>query len=292
MKRREFIGTSAAISFAVSQPQLLMALDQDNQYRKEIGIQLYTLRDQIAGDVKGTLKSVADAGYKQVEPYGFPNAKPMIKAAKDNGLLVQSSHFNWDSVVNPDDKGVMPFKQILDSANEVGLKHLVVPYLADRNRKTLDDYRVLCERCNKGAEEAKKAGIQLAYHNHAFEFEPKAGGKTGYDIMSKEFSPDMKFEVDVFWVKVGGKDPVQLLKSLKGRVSQIHLKDLAKSVTTPDFGGIPKDAFKELGNGVIPMEPIIEVAAETGVDICHVEQDHSPNPLSSIRESIDYLNTL
>ena len=64
-----------------------MALDQDNRYRKEIGIQLYTLRNQINDDVEGTLKSVADAGYKQVEPYGFPNAKPMIKAAKDNGLL-------------------------------------------------------------------------------------------------------------------------------------------------------------------------------------------------------------
>ena len=292
MKRREFLGASAAISCAISQPQLIMALDQDNRYRKEIGIQLYTLRNQINEDVEGTLKAVADAGYKQVEPYGFPNAKPMITAAKDNGLAVHSSHFNWDSVVNPDDKGVMPFKQILDSANEVGLKHLVVPYLADRNRKTLDDYRTLCERCNRGAEEAKKAGIQLAYHNHAFEFEPKEGGKTGYEIMMEEFSHDMKFEVDVFWIKVGGKDPVELLKQLKGRVSQLHLKDLDKSVKTPDFGGIPNEAFKELGNGVIAMEPIIEIAAKTGVDICHVEQDHSPNPLHSIRESMQYLNTL
>jgi hypothetical protein len=86
MKRREFLGATAAISCAISQPRLLMALDPNNRYREQIGIQLYTLRDQISSDVKGTLKAVADAGYKQVEPYGFPNANPMIQAAKDNGL--------------------------------------------------------------------------------------------------------------------------------------------------------------------------------------------------------------
>ena len=216
----------------------------------------------------------------------------MMQAAKDCGLDIRSSHFAWDSVVNPDDPGVTPFAQILESANEAGLSHLVIPYLQDRNRKTLDDYRQLSERCNRAAEQAKEAGIQLAYHNHAFEFEPKEGGKTGYEIMIEEFSPDMKFEVDVFWVQVGGKDPVELIRSLKGRVSQLHLKDLNKSVQTPNYGSIPKEAFEELGDGVIPMEPIIEVAETAGVDICHVEQDHSPNPLQSIRESMSHLKTL
>lgn len=292
MKRRQFIGTSAGLSFALTQSRCLFALDDDNRYRNEIGIQLYTLRNEINSDVKSTIQAVADAGYKQVEPYGFPDAKEMMQAAKDCGLDIRSSHFAWDSVVNPDAPGVTPFAQILESANEAGLSHLVIPYLQDRNRKTLDDYRQLCERCNRAAEQAKKAGIQLAYHNHAFEFEPKEGGKTGYEIMIEEFSPDMKFEVDVFWVQVGGKDPVDLIRALKGRVSQLHLKDLNKSVQTPNYGSIPKEAFEELGDGVIPMEPIIEVAEIAGVDICHVEQDHSPNPLQSIRESMSHLKTL
>jgi sugar phosphate isomerase/epimerase len=79
---------------------------------------------------------------------------------------------------------------------------------------------------------------------------------------------------------------------LKGRVSQLHLKDLNKSVETPNYGSIPKEAFEELGDGVIPMEPIIKVAADAGVKHCHVEQDHSPHPLQSIRESMQHLKTL
>jgi sugar phosphate isomerase/epimerase len=261
-------------------------------YRKQIGIQLYTLRNQINDDVKATIKAVADAGYKQVEPYGFPDANPMIEAAKDNGLAVNSSHFAWDSVVNPDDKGVAPFAEILENAKQTGLTDLVIPYLADRNRNTLDDYKQLCERCNKAAEQAKRAGIQLAYHNHAFEFKPFDGGKTGYDVMIEEFSPDMQFEVDVFWIQVGGKDPVELIRKLKGRVSQLHLKDLNKSIDTPNYGSIPPEAFEELGDGVIPMEPIIDVAAEAGVKICHVEQDHSPHPIESIQQSMKHLTSL
>ena len=177
MKRRQFLGTSAALGAAVCNSHVLFALDKNNAYRNDIGIQLYTLRDQIKKDVAGTIKAVAEAGYKQVEPYGFPNAAGMIDAARDNGMAVNSTHFEWDSVVNPDDKGVMPFAEILERANKVGLTHLVIPYLADKNRRNLDDYKLLAERCNKCAEQAKQAGIQLAYHNHAFEFEPKRNGK-------------------------------------------------------------------------------------------------------------------
>ena len=243
MFRREFLGTSAAAALVMTRPSSLLAIDSDNRYLKEIGIQLYTLRNQIKEDVAATIKAVAEAGYKQVEPFGFPDAEAMIQAARDNGLAINSSHFAWDSVVNPDDDGVPPFAKILDQAHEAGLTDLVIPYLADRNRKNLDDYRLLSERCNKAAEQAKQAGIQLSYHNHAFEFEPKEDGKCGYDVMIEEFSRDMAFEVDVFWVVVGGKDPVQLIQSLKGRVSQLHLKDLNKSVKTPNFGSLAPEAF-------------------------------------------------
>ena len=103
---------------------------------------------------------------------------------------------------------------------------------------------------------AKTAGIQLSYHNHNFEFEPKAGGKCGYDVFTEEFSPEMQFEIDVFWVKAAGVDPVELIKKLHGRVSQLHLKDLKEGVNTPSYStALPKDAFQPLGDGIIPMEP-------------------------------------
>ncbi len=292
MKRRHFLASGTAATLTLSTPRWLFALEADNVYRKEIGIQLYTLRNEIQADVAATIKAVADAGYHQVECYGFPDAKPMMDAARENGLKINSSHFAWDSVINPDDKGVPEFSEILDKAKDAGLTHLVIPYLADRNRKNLDDYRQVAERSNRAAEQANKVGIQLAYHNHAFEFKPDEGGKNGYDVLMEEFSADMKFEVDVFWVAVGGHDPVELIRKLKGRVSQLHLKDLNKATKTPNYGNIPKEAFEELGDGTIAMEPIIDVAKEADVKLCHVEQDHSPHPIKSIQQSMQYLSSL
>lgn len=288
MNRRFFLQASLASSLTIPS----FALEANNPYRKNIGLQLYTLRNELKADTAGTIKAVADAGYQQVEPYGFPDAGDMIAAAKDNGLAVNSSHFAWESVTQPGKEGVPAFSDILQKAKDVGLTHLVVPYIHTHNRKNLDGYKSLAEKMNVAAVEAKSAGIQLSYHNHAFEFQPMESGKKGYDIFREEFAPEMKFEVDVFWVKVGGVDPSTLIKDLKGRVSQLHLKDLQKGTSIPEFGSLPKEAFKELGNGMIPIEPIIEAAAEAGVAHCHVEQDQSPAPLKSIAESATYLNSL
>jgi sugar phosphate isomerase/epimerase len=293
MNRRNFIRTTAATSIAFSQSGPLLALEADNSFRKNIGIQLYTLRDALGKDPAGTLKQVAAAGYKQVELYGFPNADAMIAGAKDAGLAINSAHFEWDSVVNPKDAGMSDFAKILDKAKAIGLSHLVIPYLQDGNRKTLDDYRKVAENSNKAAAMAKKSGIQLSYHNHNFEFEPKDGGKSGYDIFIEEFSQDMKFEIDVFWVKAAGVEPVELIKKLQGRVCQLHLKDLKDGMKIPTYStGLPKDAFQELGDGIIAMEPIIVAAKAAGVEHCHVEQDQSPDAIASIRQSISWLAKL
>lgn len=293
MNRRSFVRSAAASTLVLTPAgSLLAALAPDNVYRKNIGIQLYTLRNALAKDPAGTLKQVAAAGYKQVEPYGFPNCQPLLDGAKDAGLAVHSTHFEWDSVVNPKDEGMSDFMKILDKAKEAGLSHLVIPYLADGNRGSLDAYKKVAENANKAAAMAKSAGIQLAYHNHAFEFQPKEGGKCGFDIFIEEFSKDMMFEIDVFWIKVGGHEPAAMIEKLAGRVSQLHLKDLKAGIKLPEFGSLPEDAFKELGNGMIPMEPILAAAEKAGVKHCHVEQDHSPDPLASIRQSAAYLGKL
>lgn len=292
MKRRQFFATGAALTATLSQPKWLSALDADNRYRNEIGIQLYTLRNEIGRDVAGTLKAVADAGYKQVEPYGFPGADEMIREAKANGMAVHSSHINTDGILKPDQKGVQPFQEVLDKANELGLTHLVVPWLSPDLRDSLDKYKMIADRCNVAAEKANDAGIQLAYHNHSFEFKPLEQGKTGYDIFIDRFSDAMKFEIDVFWVAVAGVDSADLIRKLTGRVTQLHLKDLDRSVKPPQYDSIPQEAFKELGNGVIDMEPILAAAEEAGVSHCHVEQDHSPHPIKSIQQSAAYLSKL
>lgn len=292
MKRRTFIQTTAATSLALGQTGSLLAIEAENAFRKNIGIQLYTLRKEIGKDPAGTLKQVAAAGYKQVEPFGFPNAGPMIAGARDAGLEINSSHFEWDAVVNPKDAAMSDFSKILEKAREDRLSHLVIPYLKESNRTTLDDYKKVAAHANQAATMAKAAGIQLSYHNHNFEFEPKEGGKRGYDIFMEEFSQDMQFEIDVFWVKAAGLDPADLIRKLSGRVTQLHLKDLKDGLTLPSFSTMPVDAFKELGNGIISMEPILVAAKAAGVVHCHVEQDQSPDALDSIRQSIAYLRIM
>lgn len=292
MQRRSFLRHSIVTAAAIGAGRPLFAQAAKSPYLSDLGIQLYTLRNEIAKDVNATIKAVAAAGYKQVEMYGFPNCDAIVKAARDSGLALHSSHFEWDSVVNPKDDSYSDFSKILDKAKEVGLKHLVIPYLADGNRKTLDDYKKVAAHANKAAALAKSAGIQLSYHNHNFEFEPKENGVSGFDVFVKEFSADMKFELDVFWVKAGGLDPVELVNKLKGRVTQLHLKDLKKDIPIPSYSSVPADAFQEVGDGIIAMAPLLAAAQEAGVEHCHVEQDQSPDALASIKQSIDFLNKL
>jgi sugar phosphate isomerase/epimerase len=292
MQRRSFLRHSIVTAAAIGAGRPLFAQAAKSPYLSDLGIQLYTLRNEIAKDVNATIKAVAAAGYKQVEMYGFPNCDAIVKAARDSGLALHSSHFEWDSLVNPKDDSYSDFSKILDKAKEVGLKHLVIPYLADGNRKTLDDYKKVAAHANKAAALAKSAGIQLSYHNHNFEFEPKENGVSGFDVFVKEFSADMKFELDVFWVKAGGLDPVELVNKLKGRVTQLHLKDLKKDIPIPSYSSVPADAFQEVGDGIIAMAPLLAAAQEAGVEHCHVEQDQSPDALASIKQSIDFLNKL
>ena len=293
MKRRNFIRTTAVAGLAMGTAQRALALEAENAYRKDIGIQLYTLRDQLAEDTAGTLKKVAAAGYQQVELFGFPDADAMVSGARDSGLRIRSAHFAWDAVVNPADDRLPDFSRILEKAHAVGLSHLVIPYLEEKNRTTLDDYRKVAANANRAAAMVREAGIRLSYHNHNFEFQPHDGGKRGYDIFMEEFSDEMRFEIDVFWVKAAGLDPAQLIRKLGGRVTQLHLKDLKQGIETPSYvTSLPKDAFQPLGAGTIPMEPILVAAKAAGVEHCHVEQDQSPDPLADIGRSMGHLKQL
>ena len=103
----------------------------------------------------------------------------------------------------------------------------------------------------------------------------------------------VQFELDVFWASIGGYDPVQLTERIVDRIGLLHLKD--KLVETPvifDEGKVPEKAFKELGNGVVDLPTIIKIAEKAKIKYCFVEQDHSPDPLKSVRESVEYMQQL
>ena len=117
MKRRDFIINAGGL--LVTLPSF--ARSSNLPYMDQIGIQLYTLRKEISRDLKGTIKAVAESGYKQVEPYGFPSPQSieMIKEARKCGMKVNSSHFDWNSILHPERKGVTEFKRIVALAKEL-----------------------------------------------------------------------------------------------------------------------------------------------------------------------------
>lgn len=289
---------------------LRRSIAQDSPARKyvdTIGLQLWTVRNQLQEDIPGTLKAVADAGYHQVELGSVMDADQYVPVAKDLGMQVTSSFMDWQSIANPAADGAANVDEIVAKAKDLGLKHLVFGYIGKGYRETVDQYKAHAERANAAGEKCQAAGIQLCYHNHSFEFAKLQAGSqsdqasqaepvetTGWDVFVAEFDPKLvKFEVDVFWVKIGGRNPFKTMRKLKGRISQVHLKDLKKgSGVIHDEGKVPADAFQELGEGTIDMVRAMKVAAKAGAEQCHVEQDQSPNPIQSINDSLKHLKSI
>ncbi len=294
MQRRTFVKAACATGLATILNRPLWALPSDSRYMKTIGLQLYTLRNQLANDVPGTLKAVADAGYHQVELMDVVTGEEIFQTAVDVGLKVTSAMINWQSLVNPGGEGVPSFQETLDVAVKQELKYLVIPYVGKGSRETVDKLKTLSRRANRAGEACRKAGIQLCYHHHSFEFEKLSDGQTGWDVFVKEFDPQLvKFEIDVFWAAIGGNDPVETIQGLKGRVAQLHLKDLLKGTPTIyDESKVPHEAFKEVGNGIIDWTAVLAAGEAAGVAQCHVEQDQSPDPIVSIGQSMQNLKTL
>lgn len=294
MNRRQFSKTALTAALAAATlPRVLHAAGPaGRRYVNTVGLQLWTVRNQLAADVPGTLQAVKDAGYVQVELMNTASAGSIVPAARQAGLKVTSSMIDWNSLVHPGAAGAPTLDETIAVAREHGFKYLVFGYIGKGSRETVGQMRANAAAANAFGKQCRDAGIQLCYHDHSFEFGPLDDGTTrGWDIFTQEFDPDLvKFEVDVFWVAIGGMDPVKVLRDMKGRVAQVHLKDLAPGHGVIwDEGKVPPPAFKELGAGMLDMRRIIDVCDETGVDQCHVEQDQSPDPIASIGTSMQFL---
>ena len=312
MKRRTFLKTTSAVAataLTASLARPLLAMPEDSEYLDTIGLQLWTVRNQMAKDKKATLKAVADAGYHQVELMDVLDGKELLPICKDLGLKVTSAFMNWQSICNPSGKDVPSLEEIVEAAHEYELEHLVFGYVGKGHRETADDYKKMADACNELGESCNKHKIQLCYHNHAFEFEKigelkskekdkdgkiKDDRPTGFDLFMEHFDNEKcKFELDVFWALQGGWDPIETLEKLDGRVTQVHLKDLIKDADVIyDEGKVPKKNYQALGDGVIDMAEVLKVSKKIGVQQCHVEQDESEDPLKSINKSIKHLHTL
>lgn len=282
MKRREFIQTSAfTVAGLVTLPKLLQAKPKG----KGIGLQLYSLRDSIPGDPKGVLKKVADFGYEKIETYAYNDGQifgmPFSEFGsyvKGLGLKITSGHYPLALVKS--DK----WEQAIADAKSVGQTNMVVPYLNEPERQSIDDYKSICEALNKAGEVCNKHGIRFGYHNHAFEFETM-DGQLPYDVMLAELDPKLvSMEMDIYWIYRAGKDPVDYFKKYPGRFEQWHVKDMDKA--NPD-----KNA--DVGTGTLDWKKLFAQAKLSGLKHFYIEQESYPGaPIDSIEASIKNLKNI
>jgi len=287
--RRSFIkSTSCFTAAAFLEPSSFFKAK--SQY---IGLQLYTVRDAMQVDPAGTLARVAQIGYTSLEGatytgtetfYGL-NASAFAKLLKQNGLIMPSSHYRLggEQEKGADVKGTIlhDWDRAVDDAAAVGLKYMVCAYLSDKERGNVDQYKYIADKFNKAGERCKKAGIQLCYHNHDFEFNEQQN-VLPYDILLNNTDKELvKMELDLYWVNKAGKDAFALFNQHPGRFPLWHVKDMDKT---------PAKDFTEVGNGTIDFKKIFTQAKKAGMKYFFVEQDKTPgDPFESITKSITYI---
>lgn len=247
--------------------------------RTEYGIQMYSLRDITANDLKGALKTVAEQGYKYIEFAGFfDNKAEDVKAWLDEyGLVCSGTHTRIEPITEEN------IEETIKYHHTIGCTNLIVPG-ADWSTEEKMNYNI--EAMNKAAPILKAAGITLGYHNHSHEFLPTSYGK----YLHKEIEtrcPDVEFELDTFWVFNAKLDPVAEMERLKDRVRVIHLKD-----GIPSADGSHAAQGKSVGEGEAPIKAIREKALELGILMVIESEGLQPTGTEEVGRCIKYLRTL
>jgi sugar phosphate isomerase/epimerase len=287
LTRRRFLASSLSVTAA----PFLAA-----RTARATGVQLYTVRNTLMKDSDHVLRTIADIGYKEIEG-GRADLIGLVPKINDLGMKTVSCHVETPLITGDWDqyKGMKPapLEEAIESVRKAGIAYFSMAYIQPQARGNLDFYRKTADQMNHAGELCHKAGLQFAYHNHAFEF----GGKEGerpIDIFHERLDRKLvALEMDVFWVSVAGNDPVEMLKKWKGRVGLLHLKDKAKDAPVQYTEDVPRTAFKEVGSGVLDFPAILKAAPAAGVKHYFVEQDQTPgDPLDSLRKSFEYLKTV
>jgi len=240
----------------------------------KLSVQNYTLRSAFEEDFFGTLQGLKDMGLNYCEFAGLYGHEPAeVRAFMDEmGLQCSGAHISIDRAES-DIEGVMAELKTL------GTNLLIIPWLPKEGYE--NGWAPMRGRLKAIQEKVGPSGFTVLYHNHAFEFEPDAveEGKSGMDVLMDD--PELGFQVDLMWVQVGGKNPVDYVRKVAGRVPTVHLKDLAEG-----GGDI------EAGKGVLDWDSIIAVCDEVGVEWGVVEMDQPPQaPLVSVRESVEFFRS-
>ncbi len=238
--------------------------------KDRIAVQLYSVREEMQKDLGGTLKELAGTGYSLVEPAGFAglSASDFAKALNDHGMSVPSMHY---SLPVGDDKN-----KIIDEAAVLGAKYIITggPALGWESWKSLDGIKKLAEVYNEAAALAAKHGMKVGFHNHDKEMH-EVEGRPAYEHFLELAEPEVVWEVDTYWVKVGGVDPVEAVINAGERVKLLHIKDGPCIKTEP---------MTAVGEGVMDIPPILDAANAS--EIFCVELDScATDMMEAVRQS-------
>ncbi len=280
--RRTFIATIGAAAVGVVSGCSSAAAPRRRLSR--IGLQLYTVRDQMKADLPGTLARVAAIGYKEVEFAGYFGRTPteIRDLLARNGLTSPSTH------VASIDSMRKEWPKVLDDARQIGHQWVLIAWLPEQERGGVDAWKRLAVEFNEAGRVARDAGLRFGYHNHDFELTPihGAAGATAaipLDLLLAETDPSLvDFEMDLYWVVKGGGSPSSYFARFANRFPLVHVKDSA---------GPPEHTMTEVGRGSIDFRRIF-ADGEKSIRHFFVEHDQPSDPIESIRTSYNYLQTL
>lgn len=258
-----------------------------------LGVQLYSIRDDMKSDPLGSLKKVAAMGYKHVEHANYVNRKfygysavEFKKILDDLGLKMPSGHTvmgkqHWDAAKND---FTDTWKMTVEDAATLGQQIVISPWLDESLRKTYDDMKRYMDVFNKSGELCKKSGMRFGYHNHDFEFSQKLNGITVFDIILQNTDPSLVVQqLDIGNMYNAGAKALDIMKKYPGRFESMHVKDEIKST-----GGHDPYESTILGKGVIPVKEIIDLGRKSGTKHFIIEQEsyQGKTPMESITEDL------
>lgn len=241
-----------------------------------IGVQLYTVRTLMEKDFEGVLRAVAGIGFHEVEFHDYFGHSPQkVRSLLDElGLDAPAAHFPWPDLRENIDGAIA-------MAKTIGHRYVILAWLPPEDRSTLAQYEDLAAFCNKAGEACRQAGLQFAYHNHDWEFQPLEG-QVPFDLLLNETDPDLvDFEMDLYWITKGGRSPFDYFESHPGRFPLCHVKDMGTN-----------QEWADVGSGSIDFASIFARGEQAGLKYYFVEHDEPVDPLASIEASFDHLESL
>ena len=281
--RRHFLKAAGMVAASTLLPEAFAA----EAKKKQIGLQLYSVRNEISRDFTGTLQQLAKIGFPHLEAASYSNGKfygrdpkEFSKILADMGMRLSGSHTGSALLAPGDEKGWDFWKQNMAATVETGAEWIVQASYPEGQLKTIADVKRLAEQFNKLGEMAKAHNLKFAFHNHVTEFHPLEG-ELPYDVMLQNTDAKLvTFQMDTCQVLLGGGDCVSYVNKYPGRFSNWHLKDAHKE----------KNESTEFGKGRNDFESLFAVAKKAGLSIYYIEQEaYTVPPLEAVAHDFKFL---